>query len=71
MRPVHSVRYVVLAVLGIAALIAAALADAALAAVLVIMAAGLVLLVVPFVVIHFDEHEERLKHGGPGAHTRG
>ena len=68
MHPAHVARYIVLAALGLAAIVAATIADAALGMVLVIMAAGIVLLVAPFVFIHFDEHEERLGPGGPGVH---
>lgn len=69
MHPAHTTRYSLLAAFGLVGLVIAGLVDTALAAVLVIMVLGLALLIVPFVVIHFDEHEERLQRRGPGAHA--
>lgn len=69
MHPVHTIRYALLAAFGFAGLVIAGLIDMALAAVLVLMILGFALLIVPFVVIHFDEHEERLQRRGPGAHA--
>lgn len=69
MHPVHTIRYALLAAFGFAGLVIVGLIDMALAAVLVLMILGFALLIVPFVVIHFDEHEERLQRRGPGAHA--
>lgn len=69
MHPVHTTRYALLAAFGLAGLVIAGSIDTALAVVLVIMLLGFALLITPFVVIHFDEHEERLQRRGPGAHA--
>lgn len=63
----HLARDIVLAVAGLAALVAAAFADLALAVILVIMGVGLLVLIIPFLVIHFDEHQERYQRERPGA----
>jgi hypothetical protein len=69
MQPLHTTRYALLTAFVLAGLVIAGLIDTALAVVVVIMALGFAVLILPFVVIHFDEHEERLQRHGPGAHA--
>ena len=64
-RP-HLARDIVLAAVAFGALVAAAFADLALAVILAIIGVGLFVLVVPLVVIHFDEHQARYERGRPG-----
>jgi NADH:ubiquinone oxidoreductase subunit 6 (subunit J) len=68
MHPVHIARYLGVALIGIAALVAVALTDAALAIILVLVGFGLALVVLPFVVIHYDEHQERMRREGHLTH---
>lgn len=68
MHPVHLARYVALMILVVAAVIAATVIDAALGVVLALVAFGLLLVIMPFVVIHFEEHDERFGRRWPPAH---
>jgi len=55
------------AALGLIGLVVvAAVIDAALATAVALVGLGLVVAVLPFVVIHYDEHEERLRYRHPG-----
>ena len=67
--PSHMLRNVVVMALVVEALVVAAalLEGGALATMVALLALGLAVLVLPLVVIHFDEHEKRLDHRGLGA----
>jgi len=65
----HMVRNVVVVAGAVVALVVAAavLEGGALATMVALFSLGMAVLVLPLVVIHFDEHEERLDHRGLGA----
>lgn len=61
-RALRALFFVALAIIAAVAII-----DSALAIVLVIMGVGLLVAIVPFVAIHYDEHPERLQRRHPAA----
>jgi hypothetical protein len=63
----HIVRNVVATALVLGGLIVvAAVINGALGTMVMLIELGLVLAVLPFVVIHYDEHDERLRYRRPG-----
>ena len=64
---IHVVRNVFAAALTLIGLVVvAAVIDAALATMVALVALGLVVAILPFVIVHYDEHEERLRYRHPG-----
>lgn len=64
---IHVVRNVAAAVVVLVAVVVAAAAiDGALAPVVVLVELGLIAVVLPFLVIHYEEHDERLRYRRPG-----
>jgi hypothetical protein len=64
---IHVVRNVAAAaVVLVATAVAAAAIDGALATIVVLVELGLIVVVLPFLVIHYDEHDERLRYRRPG-----
>jgi hypothetical protein len=64
---IHVVRNAIAAAVALIGLVAAAaVVDGALATIVALVGLGLIVAILPFVVIHYDEHEERLRYRHPG-----
>lgn len=63
-NPIGALRLALFALMGLIAGIA--IVDASLALVLVLLGMGPLVLILPLVVIHYDEHEELLRRKHPG-----
>jgi hypothetical protein len=64
---IHVVRNLAVAVVVLVAMaVVAAAIDGALATMVILVELGLILVVLPFLVIHYDEHDERLRYRRPG-----